>query len=149
MTIVATFRQAHGERFNSLQYVMFRFFVECGLVCFTCAFIPFALFSVMSDEYLIWKVSIFVDFFLLIVYMTYHLRRRIRLGVAMPLVSKITVVGYQFIGVIMIAAFFELWLRPSLLIIVLLTSWGLITNALIFVYFLGSFVEQELASDEV
>jgi hypothetical protein len=142
-TIVATFRQAHGEQFGPLQYVMFRFFVESGLIHFVSAFVPLILLYLNIEEAVVWQLGLAFILLELSLYLPYHLRRRRRLGVAMPLVSRVTTAGYVVLAAVMISALVEAWWQPSLTLLAAVLTWGLVTNGLIFVHFLGAFVEKK------
>jgi hypothetical protein len=138
--IVATLRQAFGNHFSQLQYVMFRFFVESGMIYVIAAFVTLALHKLISDEQLAWRLSNYYVLANLVLYLPFHVRRRKRLGVAMPAVSLVVIIGYVVLGGMMVVAISEIWWAPSLFMIALILMWGLVGNALIFLQFLESFV---------
>lgn len=139
--IVATLRQALGGYFTPLQYVMFRFFVECSLIHFMTALSSVAFLAVLNNEPLAWRATSLLTLTGILFFLPFHIRRRIRLGAPMPLISRITAVGYIAFFIILILALTEIWWKPSLALIAALFIYGMVTNTLIFIQFLGSFVE--------
>lgn len=139
--IVATLRQALGGYFTPLQYVMFRFFVECSLIHFMTALTSVAFLSVFKDEPLAWRATSLLTLTGILFFLPFHIRRRVRLGVPMPLISRITAVGYITLFIILLLALTEIWWKPSLALISAIFIYGMVTNTLIFMQFLGSFVE--------
>ena len=139
--IVATLRQALGGFFTPLQYVMFRYFVECSLMYFMTSLSTVAFLGAMADEQSAWQASAALSLIGLVLYFPFHIHRRVRLGVPMPLVSKVTTFGYLVLFVVLLSALAELWWKPSLGIMAATFIFGMATNTLIFMQFLGSFVE--------
>ena len=138
--IVATLRQALGGYFTPLQYVMFRFFIECGLIHFMSALTTVALLDAMDDEQAAWQMSVALNLVGIVFYLPFHIRRRKRLGVPMPLVSKITTVGYVVLFFALLLALLEVWWKPSMGLLAAMYIFGMVSNTLIFIQFLGSFV---------
>ncbi|RLA48009.1 MAG: hypothetical protein DRR06_00810 [Gammaproteobacteria bacterium] len=138
--IVATLRQAFHEHFTPLQYVMFRFFVESGMIYVANAFVSLALLKIVADKDMAWQLSIYYLLANLTIYMPFHIRRRRRLGVALPRVSLIVIAGYVILEVLMIATVSELWWQPSFTVVAVVLMWGLVGNGLIFLQFLETFV---------
>lgn len=60
---------------------------------------------------------------------------------AMPLISRITAVGYIVSFIALVLALTEVWWKPSLALIAAIFIYGMVTNTLIFMQFLGAFVE--------
>jgi hypothetical protein len=138
--IVATLRQTLGGSFTSLQYVMFRFFVECSLIHFMTALTTFAFLDVLDDEQAVWRASTVLIMAGIIFFLPFHIRRRLRLGVRMPLVSRITMVGYIALFFALSLALLEIWWKPSLGLMATTFIFGMVSNTLLFMHFLGSFV---------
>jgi hypothetical protein len=139
--IVATLRQALGGFFTPLQYVMFRYFVECSLMYFITSLSTVAFLDAMADEQSAWQASAALSLLGLLFYLPFHIHRRVRLGVPMPLISRVTMFGYLVLLVVLLSALAELWWKPSLGIMAATFIFGMATNTLIFMQFLGSFVE--------
>lgn len=138
--IIATLRHTLGGYLTPLQYVMFRFFVECSLIHFVTALSTVAVLDAIDSEPTAWRVSATLILVGILFYLPFHIRRRIRLGVAMPFVSKITMIGYIAIFIVLLLAVLDVWWKPSLGLMAMTFIYGMVTNTLIFMQFLGSFV---------
>ena len=139
--IVATLRQALGGNFTPLQYVMFRYFVESSLLFFIMTLASIALLESMDDEQRVWQLTIAMFVVAIATYVPFHIRRRIKLGVPLPLTSLLVTVGYSVLLVILILSLLsDLW-RPSLMLVAVTCVYSIGGNSIIFVQFLGTFVE--------
>ena len=139
--IVATLRQALGGHFTPLQYVMFRYFVESSLLFFVMTLFSIALLESLSDEQRVWQLTILMFAAAIAVYIPFHLRRRVRLGVPLPLVSLLVTAGYSILFIVLVLSLLEMFWRPSLVLVAVTCVYSITGNSLIFIQFLGTFVE--------
>ena len=58
----------------------------------------------------------------------------------MPRISLVVILGYLVLGAMMTVTVMELWWQPSLFMIAMVLTWGLVGNTLIFLHFIESFV---------
>jgi hypothetical protein len=100
-----------------------------------------AFLAVLKDEPLAWRATCFLIFTGILFFLPFHIRRRIRLGVPLPLISRITAIGYITFIIILLLALMEIWWKPSLALISAIFIYGMVTNTLIFMQVLVSFVE--------
>ena len=139
--IVATLRQALGGHFTPLQYVMFRYFVESSLLFFMITLVSIGLHETLREESDAYRITVIIMLISIAVYLPFHIRRRIKLGVSLPPVSLVTIIGYTVLMVLLMLSLFDMWIKPTLGIIAATMIYSLGANTLIFVQFLGSFVE--------
>jgi hypothetical protein len=118
---------------------MFRFFIEIGLF-YVAAVAALTFLKVLPDENLAWRYSIYFTLAVYLIYQPIHYLRRVRLGVRMPLLSLLVMIGYVINTIIVALTLLEIGLSPSFNILAWLLLYGLITNIAIFVQFFGSFV---------
>jgi hypothetical protein len=139
--IVATLRQALGGHFTPLQYVMFRYFVESSLLFFMITLVSIGLHETLREESDAYRITVIIMLISITVYVPFHIRRRIKLGVSLPLVSLVTIIGYVILMLLLLLSLFDAWIKPTLGIVAATMIYSLGANTLIFVQFLGSFVE--------
>lgn len=139
--IVATLRQALGGHFTPLQYVMFRYFVESSLLFFMMTLASIALLESLSDEQQVWRITILMFAVAIVTYVPFHIRRRTRLGVPLPLASLLITVGYVILFVILVLSLLEVFWRPSLMLVAVTCVYSIGGNSIVFIQFLGTFVE--------
>ena len=145
-TIVATLRQAFGNRLTPFQYLIFRMFVEVGLLLVFMAMIPVAIFHLFSDELIVWRVSTYLIIVSILIELPFHIRRRIRLSLPisnMSTTSRCVLVGWGISLLLMILTATEtLWI-PSIYTTTGFLIWGMIATAILFAEFLGDYIEVE------
>ncbi|MFN3232500.1 MAG: hypothetical protein ACE363_10115 [Alphaproteobacteria bacterium] len=139
-TIVATLRQSMMGALRPLQYLLFRFFVDVGLMHFLVALIPVGLFYILEDEVNVWRITSYFILVFTACYMPNYLARRRRIDAPVPLVSLMTMVGYGVVLLIMVITVTEWFWLPSLATTTIFLLWGMCSNVAIFALFLGSFV---------
>ena len=142
-TITATLRQSFGKGLTSLQYLLFRFFVEVGLIHVVQAIFPIALLWMSIDEPTIWRLSTYSVFVGLTLYFPFYVRRRTKINAPTPLVSLLVMIGYGVVFVLLALTALELYWPPSRTTVSLYLMWVLISSIAIFWMVLGSFVEVE------
>jgi hypothetical protein len=140
-TIVATLRQEIGESLTQLQSLLFHFFVEVGFLHLTIAIVPIALFTILTGELQIWRLSTYTILISTGFYLPFYISRRIKTEEQIPWLSRLVMVGYGISIIAMIATATELFWLPSLATTTYFLVWGLISNIAMFVYFLRTFVE--------
>lgn len=145
-TIVATLRQAFGGRLSPLQNLLFRFYVEAGFMQLLLAIIPIALIEHWPSQQDVWLLSTYSILVLTALYLPFYVNRRRNIDVHVPLVSKMVMIGYGIAVAAMIVTAVELFWKPSLATTTYFLLWGLASNVVIFVYFLGTFVEVDDAN---
>ena len=139
--IVATLRQALGGHFTPLQYVMFRYFVESSLLFFMMTLASIALLAALNDGPRVWRITILMFTVAIALYVPFHIQRRIRLGVPLPMASLLITVGYVILFSILVLSLFGIFLRPSLMLVAATCVYSIGGNSIVFVQFLGTFVE--------
>ena len=139
--IVATLRQALGGHFTPLQYVMFRYFVESSLLFFITTLVALALLESIPDVQQVWRITIAMQAACILTYLPFHMRRRARLGVPLPLTSLLVSIGYAIVLTMHILALLEILLEPSLQLIAAACAFSIAGNSVVFVQFLGSLVD--------
>ena len=140
-TIMVTLRQSMVGSLSPIQYMLFCFFIETGLLAVLKCFIPIALFSASLDESLVWRVSSYIAVFAVMVYMPLYIRRRKRLVPGrLPWYSLFVMGGYGLdISVLVITTTGLFW-HPSQATFTAHLSWGLAANMAVFVVVLGGLV---------
>lgn len=140
-TIVATLRQALGKPLTPLQNQLLRFFVEIGFLLLFQAMIPIALLSIWADEADVWLLSTYTILATAALYLPFYIHRRRKIGTNIPLVSRLVMYGYGIVIVATVLTATGRFWEPSLATTTYFLLWGLFSNIVIFVYFLGTFVE--------
>ncbi len=103
--------------------------------------VSIGLHETLREESDAYRITVIIMLISIAVYLPFHIRRRISLGVSLPLVSLVTIIGYAVLMVLLLLSLFDMWIKPTLGIIAATMIYSLGANTLIFVQFLGSFVE--------
>jgi len=140
-TIVATLRQAFGKQLSPFQTLLFRLFVEVGLLFVIAAMIPIAMIETGSAERDVWLVSTLYNLIASAIYLPYYLMRRRKVESTTPLVSRLVQAGYGIAIILLLATIAPWFWSPSLTTTIYFLLWGLISNIAMFMSFIGSFVE--------
>lgn len=147
-TIVATLRQSFGKKLKPFQYMLFRFFVDVGLLHVLQMIIVVLFYSVYTDLDKVWYYSACMIGIMTPIYMLSYLYRRSKIeNMLTPPISKFVIVG--FVGFVA----FTWWSltswgpKPSLFTIAGYFVWSLWGVVAIFLYFLGTFVDIEKNED--
>lgn len=148
-SIVATLRQSFGGRLSPLQMRLFRFFAEAGFLHLVSAIIPIALLSIRPVGVEIWLVSTYVILISAGSYMPYYIHRRRKIKTPLPLLSRLVILGYGVAIIMMILTATQWFWAPSLATTTYYLLWGLISNIVLFLYFIGTFVETDPADPDV
>ena len=142
-TIVAVLQQSFGKAFSAFQILLVHFYIETGLLNVAMAILPVALFSYFDSELLVWRVSILTTLLITSVYAPIYVRRRMKVHAPNPIISWIVIIGYGGSNVLLILTLTEVFWQPSLAVITAYLFWAFCSSAVIFVYFLSSFLKGE------
>ena len=143
-TIVATLSQAFGKQLKLFQYMLFRFFVDVGLLQVLQMVIVALFYNVFSDVAKVWFYSACLISFITPIYMISYLRRRRKIkNMLTPLVSKFVIVGFAGFTVFMWFSVSGFGPAPSLYTIAGYFVWSLWGEVAVFLYFLGTFIQVE------
>lgn len=143
-TIVATLSQSFGKKLKPYQYLLFRFFVDVGLLHVLQMVIVAMFFDVFDGRDVVWFYSACMISIMTPLYMASYFQRRRKIkGMLTPPISKFVTVG--FLGFVT----FTWWTvsgfgpTPSLFTIASYFVWSLWGVVAIFLYFLGTFIDVE------
>ncbi len=144
-TIVATLRQSFGTPLTHFQYILFRFFVETGLLHVILLLVPIMLFNLYGDEAKVWYLTtIFIVILCCVYYPSYVTRRRKVKNIQTPVLSKMVMIGYAISIVMNFLLIFDLTpFTPSMLTISVYFMWSMVAVILIFLSFLSTFIHFE------
>ena len=145
-TIVATIKQAFGKKLTVLQYLLFRFFVEVGFLHVVMTLLSISLFEVLADDTEAWRYSTYSIIGIVCFYFVFYFKRRRAMGLkaTLPTSSKIVSLGYVlFILFLMVTVTGQYW-QASLATTLAYLLWAIVSNMIIFVQFIGTFLEVDL-----
>ncbi len=138
--IVASIRLTIGQELTPFQKLLVHYFTESGLLAVSICLLPGVLWRVWPDESIVATWATWYTLIAGITYMSFYLRRRMRIKAKTPLPSAFVLLGwfmwFPVLGITLTGIFWQ----PSLAIITLICFWGLCSSALIFVSFLSSFI---------
>lgn len=142
-TIVAVLQQSFGRALSAFQVLLVHFYIEVGLLNVGLALLPLALFDIFSDPAVVWKIEIYAIIFISGTYLPSYVVRRRKIDAPTPLASFLVMVGYAIISVLLVLSVVgDLW-QPSKGIVTMYLLWAFSSSAIIFVYFLGSFLKAQ------
>ena len=141
-TIVATLSQTFGKKLKPYQYMLFRFFVDVGLLHVLQMVIVAMLYSVFNGHEKIWLYSAVMISVMTPIYMMNYLHRRRKIkDMLTPRISKFVTIGFVgFVGFTWCTVI-GVGPKPSLLTISSYYVWSLWGVVTIFLYFLGTFID--------
>lgn len=142
-TIVAVLQQAFGRALNRFQILLVHFYIEVGLLNVGLALLPLVLFDVYGDAATVWKIEVFAILSITAIYLPAYAVRRRKAKAPAALPSYIVMVGYAIISVLLVMTLIGSFWQPSQGIVTMYLLWAFSSSALIFVYFLGSFLKSE------
>lgn len=143
-TIVAVLQQTFGKALNPFQVLLVHFYIEVGLLNVGLALLPLVLFDIYSDPATVWTFEVFAIIFLTGIYLPTYVIRRRKIDAPTPLPSFVVMVGYAIISVLLVLTLIGGFWPPSQGIVTGYLLWAFSSSALIFVYFLSSFLKSEL-----
>ncbi len=143
-TIVATLRQSFGTPLTSMQYLLFRFFVETGLLHVIMLLIPAMLHNLYPGDPMVWRTTSYLIILIPFCYMLHYLNRRRKIrDMPTPVTTKFVISGY-IVMMIMTAIGLTGWFwEPSLFTVSIYFMWSMVAVVIIFLYFLGTFIYVE------
>jgi len=142
-TIVAVLQQTLGRQFTEFQILLVHFYIETGLLNVVLTILPIALFSFSDSEPFVWRFSTISILVLSSCYLPTYVRRRKKAEAPNPFISWFVIIGYGVSGVLLILTLTEVFWQPSLAVTTAYLFWAFCSSAVIFVYFLGSFLRGE------
>ncbi len=143
-TIVAVLQQAFGKALTQFQILLVHFYIEVGLLNVGLALLPLVLFDIYHDPATVWTLEVYAIIFLTGTYLPAYVVRRWKIDAPTPLPSLVVMVGYAIITVLLVLTLIGGFWQPSKGIVAGYLLWGLSSTALIFVYFLSSFLKAEV-----
>lgn len=145
-TIVATIKQAFGNKLTVLQYLLFRFFVEVGFLHIVMTLLSISLFHVLADKNEVWRYSTYSIIGIVCFYFVFYFKRRRAMGLkaALPTSSKIVSLGYVLFILFLMVTVTGLYWQASLATTLAYLLWAIVSNMIIFVQFIGTFLEVDL-----
>ena len=146
-TIVAVLQQAFGKALNPFQVLLVHFYIEVGLLNVGLALLPLVLFDIYSDPATVWTFEVFAIIFLTGIYLPTYVVRRRKIDAPTALPSLVVMVGYAIISVLLVLTLIGGFWPPSQGIVTMYLLWAFSSSALIFVYFLSSFLKSELPEE--
>ena len=143
-TIVATLSQSFGTALKPFQYLLFRFFVEVGLLHVLQMVIVAMLFNVLKGHESVWYYTAVMISIMLPIYMFSYLYRRSKVaGMKTPIITKLTTVGFTGFVLCMWWTVSGFGPKPNHFVISAYFVWSLWAVVGIFLYFLGTFINVE------
>jgi hypothetical protein len=145
-TIVATIKQAFGKKLTVLQYLLFRFFVEVGFLHVVMTLLSISLFDVLADKNEAWRYSTYSIIGIVCFYFVFYFKRRRAMGLkaTLPTSSKIVSLGYVLFMLFLMITVTGLYWQASLATTLAYLLWAIVSNMIIFVQFIGTFLEVDL-----
>lgn len=139
--IVASLRINLGQELSPFQRLLVHFFTEAGMLNVTVALFPLVLSSFYEDERIISVISIIYILASTLAYLTYYIGRRIRIKAPTPLLSSLVMIGFAVWEMVLVLVVTGVLWEPTLGLIQAFCLWSLISSAMIFAYFLSTFVD--------
>lgn len=146
--IVASLRVTLGKKLTKFQNLLVHFFTESGMLAVSVALLPLVLSGFLQDELIVARYTIVYTIVATATYLSYYIRRRLRIGAPTPLPSLIVMIGYGIWMAVMAVTLTEIFWQPSLAIVAAVCLWALCSGAVVFVSFLATFVDREDEASE-
>ena len=141
--IIATLRRTFGEKLSPFQRLLIHFFTETGMLAVSIELMPLVLAGFWQDELSVARYTIIFTLAASFAYLISYIRRRTKIKAPTTLPSLVVMIGYGVWLPVLAMAGAGIVLQPSLAIVVAYCYWALLSGAIIFVTFLGSFVHDE------
>ena len=141
--IIATLRRTFGEQLSPFQRLLIHFFTETGMLAVSIELMPLVLAGFWQDELSVARYTIIFTLAASFAYLISYIRRRTKIKAPTTLPSLVVMIGYGVWLPVLAMAGAGIVLQPSLAIVVAYCYWALLSGAIIFVTFLGSFVHDE------
>ena len=144
--IVASLNVTVGKKLTPFQKLLVHFFTESGMLSVSCCLLPLVLWSFWQDEVVIARYGITCQLVVAGTYFVWYLRQRVKIDAPTPLPSVLVILGYAVMFCVYAGTVTGILWQPSLGILAAGALWVLCSCALIFAYFLSSFVDNEEAN---
>ena len=139
--IVASIRVTFGAKLEPFQKLLVHFFSESGMLTVTFALTAIVLYNFLPDEVRVARITTWYAFLMIAGYLVWYIRRRKQINAPTPLLSLLNIILWISWVIILGLTLTELFWLPSLAIIAALTFWGLFSATIIFISFLGDFLD--------
>ena len=146
--ITVTLRQSLTGSLTPIQYLLFRFFVEVGLLSVLYAVIPIGLLFMSFEEPLVWRLTTYWILGTILLYFPFYLQRRRRTEAPVPFVTILVMVGFAIDVILLLVTVTEVFWQPSRNVIAAHFLWVLASLMVVFAMVLGSFVEIKKGADQ-
>ena len=144
--IVASLNLTLGKKLTPHQKLLVHFFTESGMFTVSTCLLPLVLWAFWQDEVVVARYTMIYVVVGAGTYLAWYLRQRMKIDAPTPLITVLTGIGYGVVLCVYAGALTGILWQPSLAMIAAGCLWGLCSGALIFSYFLSSFVDSEEAS---
>ena len=141
--IIATLRRTFGEKLSPFERLLIHFFTETGMLGVSVSLMPLVLAGFWQDELPVARYTIIYTLAASFAYLISYIRRRTKIKAPTPIPSLFVMIGYGIWLPVLAMAGAGIILQPSLAIILAYCYWALLSSAIIFISFLGSFVHDE------
>lgn len=141
--IVASLRVTLGKKLTDFQNLLVHFFTESGMLAVSVALLPLVLSGFWQDERIVARYTIVYTLVATATYLSFYIRRRLKIGAPTPLTSLVVMIGYGVWMTVLAVTLSEIFWQPSLAIVAAVCLWALCSSAVVFVSFLGTFVDRE------
>lgn len=145
--ITVTLRQSLSGRLTPIQYLLFRFFIEVGLLSVLYAVIPIGLIFMSFEEPVVWRLTTYWIIGTILLYFPFYLQRRRKTEAPVPFVTVLVMIGFAVDVIFLIITVTEILWQPSRIVIAAHFLWVLASLMAVFAMVLGSFVEIEQGAD--
>ena len=144
--IVASLNVTVGKKLTPFQKLLVHFFTESGMISVSCCLLPLVLWSFWQDEVVVARYAITFTLVTAVTYFVWYLRQRVKIDAPTALPSVLVILGYAVMFCVYAGTVTGILWQPSLGILAAGALWVLCSCALIFAYFLSSFVDSEEAT---
>lgn len=141
--IVSSIRVTFGENLSSFQRLLVQFFTVTGLFAVTNNLLPMVLWQFWQNELVVATYCCWYMLTVIFGYLCFYVRQRIQIKAPTPLPSLFVMIGYGICIAVLVLSVADIYWEPSLAIITALSFWALCSTAVIFVYFLSTFIDHQ------
>ena len=146
--IVASIQLTIGRELTPFQKLLVHYFTESGLLAVSICLFPGVLWQVWPDELIVATWSTWYTLIAGFTYMSFYLRRRMRIKARTPLPSAFVLLGWFIWFPVLGTTLTGIFWQPSLAMMTFVCFLALCSSTLIFVSFLSSFIDYQSSFDE-
>ncbi|NND83327.1 MAG: hypothetical protein HKN50_12940 [Gammaproteobacteria bacterium] len=140
-SIVASIKLTVRREASPHQTLLVHFFTESGMLAASVCMLPLVLVGFFAEEATVARISCAYAFIGVATYFVLYFRKRLAIDAPTPLGSLVAILGWA-LALPMLALSVSGWFwEPTLAIIVAVGYWAVVGNALVFVSFLATFVD--------